>query len=168
MFCSQCGSELLKKAKFCSSCGEALPNNVVSDQLDPVPDSSTGIDLDAPGPKLDFPGFLILVISGVLLLSFFWWLGSLIFASDSDEAQVTIVPIETECEKTFSRASMTFDSDAAEVLLVDTLRECKTVSEWWEAAELFPEAFATTRLDGGELDLMCDRYSEVGICRTRP
>ena len=168
MFCSECGSEVLQKAKYCSSCGEALQNNVVADRLDPVPDASTDIDLDASRPKLDFPGFLLLVIFGVVLLSFVWWLGTLIFASDSDEPQVTIVPIETDCEKTFSRASVTFDSDAAEVLLVDTLRKCTSVSEWWEAAELFPEAFATTRLDGGELDLMCDRYPEVGICRTRP
>jgi hypothetical protein len=168
MFCSDCGSKVQETAKFCSSCGGALAQNDAPDQLTSLPKISTGPDRDASRPKLDFPGFLILVISGVLLLSFVWWLGTQIFASDSEDPAVTIVPIETECEKTFSRASVTLDSDAAEVLLVDTLRKCKSVAEWWDAAELFPTAFAATRLSGGELDLMCDRYPEVGICRMRP
>lgn len=168
MYCSDCGSEVEKIAKFCSSCGGALPQKDATDQLASVPEASTGLDLDTSGPKLDFPGFLLLVISGVILLSFVWWLGTLIFSSDSDDPAVTIVPIETDCEKTFSRASVTLDSDAAEVLLVDTLRKCTSVAEWWDAAELFPTAFAATRLSGGELDLMCERYPEVGICRISP
>lgn len=86
---------------------------------------------------------------------------------NTSREQVNFVPAQGPCEETFEEASVTDDFDAAEILLERTLRDCDSIDQWWSAAEKFPTAFAGYNLTGNELDLMCDGYPDVGICRER-
>lgn len=150
------------EASFCSKCGADV------DASSSMKDTSETIRPahNEENRSIDTTGWVI-IIALVALVG--WILVGFIQASVTQEAEPTyeIRPVEGPCENIFARASLTDDPSDAEVLLVDTLRKCDSIDEWWAAAERFPTAFAGYDLLGTELDLMCDRYSDVGICRTR-
>lgn len=144
---------------FCSNCGKQTAETSQSPESR-IPVSTPPVD-DRGG--LDATGWVLLIatvaLMGAIIVGF-------IQAGFSQEAEPksTISPVRGPCETTFARASMNTDSSDAEILLVETLTDCESIDEWWVAANRFPTAFGAYDILGTELDLMCDRYPQVGIC----